>query len=42
LIRVEDYDGDGRSDFSITRLLPVERSDASAPARVDFYLSGTP
>jgi len=42
LIRVADYDGDGRSDFSITRLLPLDRSDASAPARVDFYLSGTP
>jgi hypothetical protein len=42
LIRVADYDGDGRSDFSITRLLPVDRSDVSAPARVDFYLSGAP
>lgn len=41
LIRVTDYDGDGRSDFSITRLLPVDRADVSAPARVDFYLSGT-
>ena len=42
LIRVTDYDGDGRSDFSIIRLMPVDRSDVSAPARVDFYLSSTP
>jgi hypothetical protein len=42
LIRVADYDGDGRSDFSILRLLETEDRDASAPVRIDFYLSGTP
>jgi hypothetical protein len=42
LIRVADYDGDGRSDFSITRLLPAEREGESPPVRVDFYLSDTP
>jgi len=42
LIRVADYDGDGRSDFSIMRLLPATSVDVSPPVRIDFYLSGTP
>ena len=42
LIRVADYDGDGRSDFSIMRLLPATSADVSSPVQVDFYLSGTP
>jgi hypothetical protein len=40
LVRVRDFDGDGRADFSITHLLPTEREDVSPPVRLDFYLSG--
>jgi hypothetical protein len=40
LVRIEDLDGDGRSDIRITR--PLERTDpdVSAPVRLDLYLSG--
>lgn len=42
LVRIEDLDGDGRSDLRVTR--PVESSDpdATAPVRLDLYLSGAP
>jgi hypothetical protein len=40
LVRIRDFDGDGRTDLSITRPLPVERRDVSAPVLLDLYLSG--
>jgi hypothetical protein len=40
LIRIEDIDGDGRSDLRVTRLLPRDDPDATAPVRLDLYLSG--
>jgi hypothetical protein len=40
LVRIEDLDGDGRSDLRITRPLEKEDRDASAPVRLDLYLSG--
>jgi hypothetical protein len=40
LVRVRDFDGDGRADFSLTHLLPTEREDVSPPVRLDLYLSG--
>ncbi|MDH3626420.1 MAG: hypothetical protein OEV00_01515 [Acidobacteriota bacterium] len=40
LVRVEDLDGDGRSDIRVTRPGVVTDPDASAPVRVDLYLSG--
>ena len=40
LVRVADFDGDGRADLAITSLLPVEQVDVSPPVRLDLYLSG--
>jgi hypothetical protein len=40
LVRVEDLDGDGRSDIRITRPLESDDPDVTAPARLDLYLSG--
>jgi hypothetical protein len=40
LIKVEDLDGDDRSDLRITRPLPVTDVDVTAPVRLDLYLSG--
>ena len=40
LVRIEDIDGDGRSDISITRPLEQTDVDATAPVRLDLYLSG--
>jgi hypothetical protein len=40
LVRVKDYDRDGRADLSITRLMPVERQDVTPPVALDLYLSG--
>ena len=42
LVEIEDFDGDGLSDLSVTRLLPAERQDVSAPVVLDLYLSGGP
>lgn len=39
LVEIEDFDGDGLSDLSVTRLLPAERQDVSAPVVLDLYLS---
>ena len=40
LVRIEDLDGDGRSDIRITRPMPMDDPDVTAPARLDLYLSG--
>jgi len=40
LVRIEDLDGDGRSDLRITRPLEKTDVDATAPVRLDLYLSG--
>lgn len=40
LVRIEDLDGDGRSDIRLTRPLPIDDPDVTAPARLDLYLSG--
>jgi len=40
LIKVEDLDGDGRSDLRITRPLPATDVDLTAPVRLDLYLTG--
>jgi len=42
LVRIEDLDGDGRSDIRVTRPLPLGDPDVTAPARLDLYLSGEP
>ena len=39
LIRIEDIDGDGLSDLRITRPLPDDDPDVTAPVRLDLYLS---
>jgi len=41
LVRVRDFDADGRADIAITRVLPVERQDVTPPVQLDFYLSGS-
>lgn len=41
LVRVEDLDGDGRSDIRVTRRLPADDPDETAPVRLDLYLSGS-
>jgi len=41
LVRVEDLDGDGRSDIRVTRPLPADDPDETAPVRLDLYLSGS-
>jgi len=40
LVRIEDLDGDGRSDIRITRPLPIDDPDVTAPVRLELYLSG--
>ena len=40
LVRIEDLDGDGRSDIRITRPLSSDDPDVTAPVRLDLYLSG--
>jgi len=40
LVRIEDLDGDGRSDIRITRPLPKTDVDTTAPVRLDLYVSG--
>jgi hypothetical protein len=40
LVRIEDLDGDGRSDLRITRPVPEDDPDTTAPVRLDLYLSG--
>ncbi|HZN55070.1 MAG TPA: VCBS repeat-containing protein [Candidatus Polarisedimenticolaceae bacterium] len=40
LVRVRDFDGDGRSDLAITRTLPPPEAGATAPARLELNLSG--
>ncbi len=39
LLRVADLDGDGLSDLSLTRPLDTETDGATAPVKVDLYLS---
>ena len=39
LVRIEDIDGDDRSDLRITRPLPRTDADATAPVRLDLYLT---
>ena len=41
LVRVEDLDGDGRADIRVTRRLPADDPDETAPVRLDLYLSGS-
>lgn len=40
LVRIEDVDGDGRADLSVTRLLEPGDAVASTPARLELRLSG--
>lgn len=40
LVRVRDFDGDGRSDLAITRTSTVEEAGASAPVTLELHLSG--
>ena len=40
LVRVKDFDGDGRSDLAITRTLAPPEAGATAPARLELDLSG--
>ncbi len=40
LVRIEDLDGDGRSDLRITRPLADTDPDTTAPVRLDLYLTG--
>ena len=40
LVRIEDLDGDGRSDLRVTRLLPQTDVDATRPVRLDLYMGG--
>ena len=40
LVRIEDLDGDGRSDLRVTRPVETDDPDVTAPVRVDLYLSG--
>jgi hypothetical protein len=42
LVRVRDFDGDSRSDIAITRTLPAAETGASAPTRLERYLSSEP
>jgi hypothetical protein len=42
LVRVGDFDGDGRADIAVTRPLQTDDPGASAPVRLDLYLSGSP
>ena len=40
LVRVRDFDGDGRSDLAVTRTIAPAEAGASAPARLELALSG--
>jgi hypothetical protein len=40
LVRVRDFDGDGRSDLAITRTLAPPEPGATAPARLELNLRG--
>jgi hypothetical protein len=40
LVRVSDFDGDGRADLSVVRPLAPEEEGVTAPVRLDLYLSG--
>ena len=40
LVRVRDFDGDGRSDLAVTRTLPPVEAGATSPARLEMNLSG--
>ena len=40
LVRVRDFDGDGRSDVAITRTLPPLEAGATSPTRLEMNLSG--
>jgi hypothetical protein len=43
LVRIGDYDGDGRADIGLIRPIEVKDSpdpDVSSPVRLDLYLSG--
>jgi hypothetical protein len=40
LVRVRDFDGDGKSDLAITRTLTPPEAGATAPARLELDLSG--
>ena len=40
LVRVADWNGDGRSDLAVTRPLPPPEPGASAPVRLELRLSG--
>ena len=40
LVRVEDLDGDGRSDLVVTHPLPRREDSVVPPTRFDLYLSG--
>ena len=41
LVRVRDFDGDGRSDLAVTRTRAVEEAGATAPVTLELHLSGT-
>jgi hypothetical protein len=41
LVKVTDLDGDGRADLSVIRPLAATDEGASAPVRLDLYLSGS-
>lgn len=40
LVRVRDFDGDGRSDLAVTRTLQSAEAGATSPARLELNLSG--
>jgi len=42
LVRVRDFDGDGRADIAVTRTLPAQESGASPGNRLELYLSAEP
>lgn len=39
LVRIEDFDGDGRSDLGVLQPLPRPEDGASRPVRLELYLS---
>jgi hypothetical protein len=40
LVRIQDLDADGRADLAVTRPLASQEEGATAPVRLDLYLSG--
>jgi hypothetical protein len=42
LVRVRDFDGDGRSDLAVTRTSEAAEAGASAPVSLELHLSGGP